>query len=136
MPTLHEHPRFAAGEIVGPIVATSHVVYGVSGTLVAVLALARQRQRECRSRSNLWMALVGAFLAIAALADRALLFPRIAALRAALGPAGFDGGASSPERSEFGRLHGIENAVQLAIVLAAWGALALAGARPAPRQSL
>jgi uncharacterized protein DUF4149 len=125
VPGFSEHPRYDAGEVVGPLVAiVNATVIGVS-VFVFLCVVSRRGEPGISPRVNRAAALVGAAVLLLALADRLFLYPEIVGIRARLGRAGFDEGASSPDRQRFGMLHGIENAVQLACVLLAWAGLAL-----------
>lgn len=125
MPRLAEHPRYAAGEVVGPIVNVWNWLELVLGAWIATAAWLRRNEPGTRRAVNSAILAIGAFLVLVAAADRLFLLPQVVEIRAALGPAGFDGDASSPQRQEFGKLHGIENAIQLVNVVLCWIGLVL-----------
>jgi hypothetical protein len=129
MPRLAEHPRYAAGEVVGPIVNVWNWLELGLGAWIAAAAWVRRGEPGTRRAVNGAVLAIGAILVVVAAADRLFLLPRVVEIRAALGPSGFDGDASSPQRQEFGKLHGIENAIQLVNVVLCWIGLALERAR-------
>ena len=119
------HPRFDAGEIIGPIVAIANGTQLAVGGAIAFFAFARRSEYGVKTRVNRWVAYLAAVIAVVAVLDRLVLMPQILALREAIGRSGFDGDPSSPERQRFGLLHGVENLAQLVCVLSAFAGLLL-----------
>ncbi|HKE00157.1 MAG TPA: DUF4149 domain-containing protein [Planctomycetota bacterium] len=125
VPAFSEHPRFDAGEVVGPIVHAANATEIAVALLVLAVARLRRSSADVSPRANSTLVFVAAGLLAVALAERFFLLPQIVDLRARLGRGGFDAGVSSPERSRFGLLHGIDNLAQLAAVLLAYAGLLL-----------
>ncbi|MBL8694008.1 MAG: hypothetical protein JNJ88_07910 [Planctomycetes bacterium] len=124
MPAISAHPRYDAGEVIGPIVSVANAAEISAGLLAFVAAWARRRS-TATPRRNYAILAVALLLMALALFERLGILPEIQTLRVAVGRAGFDGDAMSPERRRFGMLHGISNLCQLTGVAFAWLALLL-----------
>jgi hypothetical protein len=125
VPGFSPHPRFDAGEVVAPVVYLSNMAQIVFSITIVLGTLARQFEPGVSLKTNRWVGAVALCILAIALVERIYLIPEIAGLRAAVGRSGFDDGVTSPGRARFGMLHGIQNATQLAAVLAAWTGLFL-----------
>jgi uncharacterized protein DUF4149 len=125
VPGFSPHPRYDAGEVVGPLVYLVNGVEIAVGAVILLIALARRADPEVARGPNVALAILGAAILAVALAERFFLLPAVVEVRAQLGRSGFDGDAVSPERRHFGLLHGIDNLAQLAAVLLAWTGLFL-----------
>lgn len=124
MPAISQHPRYDAGAVVGPIVSVANVAEIAAGVLALGAAWSR-RNSIGTPRRNYAILAIAILLIGLALYERLGILPEIQTLRDAVGRAGFDGDAMSPERRRFGMLHGISNLCQLSGVALAWLALLL-----------
>lgn len=115
-----EHPRFDAGEVVGPFVGMANFVHNVFGLTILMAALARGLEPTVYKKPNRWLAIVAFLILLISVAERFLLIPQMIELRQSIGRAGFDGDSLSPERKQFGMYHGIDSVVHIAIVALAW----------------
>ncbi|MFN0206356.1 MAG: DUF4149 domain-containing protein [Planctomycetota bacterium] len=125
VPGFSDHPRFDAGEIVGPLIYISNFVNLIFGVTILFATLARQTELNISQKVNRAVGAVSLLILLIALIERFYLIPEITNLRTAVGRSGFDDGVTSPERSRFGMLHGINNLTQMATVILAWAGIFL-----------
>lgn len=122
LPAISANARYDAGAIVGPIIQIGNMIQNISGLTILMAALARNLEPGTPRRINRFVVIAGFLILLISTLERIFLIPRIQELRTLLGPGGFADGATSPERKEFGMLHGFENLAQIAVVgLAAAG---------------
>ena len=110
--------RALAGAVVGRVLPAVFYAGIVAGGLVLALSLAGSGAPFARSRATL-----GAALALACAIAQLVVAPRIARLRAEIGPSLDALAADDARRAAFGRLHGISVAWMGAGMLAAVVAL-------------
>ncbi|MBI3819772.1 MAG: hypothetical protein HY286_13840 [Planctomycetes bacterium] len=119
------HPRYDAGEIVGPLVGILNFVHNVFGLTMLMAIVARSFEPGIQRKPNQWLAYVAFAILIISVVERFLLIPGIVDLRAQIGREGFDGDVVTDQRRKFGMLHGIDSLVHVAIVLLAWAGIFL-----------
>lgn len=119
------HPRFDAGEIVGPFVGLANFVHNVFGLTMLMAVLGRSFEPGIHKKPNQWLAICVFMILTISVAERFFIIPEIAGLRERIGREGFDGEPLSPERKQFGMLHGIDTLMHMTIVVLAWAGIFL-----------
>ncbi len=120
VPRFSPHPRYDAGEVVGPLVLTMNGLEIAVAAAVLAVAWLRRKDAAVAPRANGALLIAAMAMLAISLVERLVFLPEIVSLRESLGRSGFDGEQLSPARRRFGMLHGIDNLAQLACVALAW----------------